>query len=198
MGRKLCVLCGAEPGEAGEYLGVYSEYQLFCSGCAARYREAGEPERRELRGQIAVSPNASRGKIMQQKHAQALECISDLLCPACGTSLELRRERLTLGRRDVLLAPWYNVDLFACPRCGRVELYTAGTHKKGRPAEELESPRPSEPPEDDPGLPAAPPEAVCPQCGTALENGVCPACTRKKEDLFGFGRRKDSRPPWEK
>ena len=105
MGRKLCVLCGAEPGEAGEYLGVYSEYQLFCSGCAARYREAGEPERRELRGQIAVSPNASRGKIMQQKHAQALECISDLLCPAC---------------------------------------------------------------------------------------------TRKKEGLFGFGRRKDSRPPWEK
>lgn len=54
-----------------------------------------------------------------------------ILCPVCQTPMELKQECLALGRDGggglwAALAPSYDVDLYACPHCGKVELYTAG------------------------------------------------------------------------
>lgn len=55
---------------------------------------------------------------------------NEILCPVCQIPME-HQERLTLGRDGggglwAALAPSYDVDLYACLQCGKVELYTAG------------------------------------------------------------------------
>lgn len=97
-----------------------------------------------------------------------------VLCPACGAELELKLENFSIGADGggglmTLLADTYDVDLYACPKCGKVELYTADfdpedEEDEAEPEEALEEEEQSEP----------------------------------KGGIFGFGKRKDKRPPWEK
>ena len=49
-------------------------------------------------------------------------------CPNCGTAMECKLQNFSIGADGggglmTLLADQYEVDLFACPQCGRVELY---------------------------------------------------------------------------
>lgn len=66
------------------------------------------------------------------------------LCPACGAEMELKMENFSIRRTPgggfaAMLSDLYNVDLYACPNCGKVELYTASFRKKeGEPEEEPE------------------------------------------------------------
>ena len=51
-------------------------------------------------------------------------------CPCCGGQLECKLTNLTIGRDggNFLTAAFFNsydVELYACPKCGKVELYTA-------------------------------------------------------------------------
>ena len=69
-----------------------------------------------------------------------------------------------------LLADTYEVDLYACPVCGKVELYTAGFFQKKCQEEDGEPEEAEEPEQTEP----------------------------KDDSVFGFGKRKDKRPPWEK
>lgn len=53
-----------------------------------------------------------------------------VLCPACSGEMELKLENFSIGADGgggllTLLADTYEVDLYACPQCGKVELYTA-------------------------------------------------------------------------
>lgn len=98
-----------------------------------------------------------------------------VLCPACGAEMELKLQNFSIGRDGggglmSLLMEQYDVDLYACPQCGKVELYTADFQKKedepGEELEESEEPEPSEP--------------------------------KAGGGFLGFGKRKDKRPPWEK
>ncbi len=98
----------------------------------------------------------------------------NVLCPACGAEMELKMENFSIRRTPggglaAMLSDLYDVDLYACPNCGKVELYTANFRKKEEEPEEepeeTEEPEPSEP-----------------QTGGGL---------------FGFGKRKGKRPPWE-
>lgn len=98
-----------------------------------------------------------------------------MLCPACGAEMVLKLENFSIGADGggglmTLLADTYEVDLYACPKCGKVELYTAGFD----PEDEEDEEDPEEDPEDE--------EQSEPKGG----------------GIFGFGRRKDKRPPWEK
>ena len=97
-----------------------------------------------------------------------------VLCPACGAEMQLKLEDFSIGADGgggliTLLADTYEVDLYACPKCGKVELYTAGFDPEGEEEEENED----EPEEEQQSEPTA-------------------------GGIFGFGRRKDQRPPWEK
>lgn len=95
-----------------------------------------------------------------------------VLCPACGAEMALKLENFSIGADGgspmmALLADTYEVDLYACPKCGKVELYTADFDPDDEEEDEEE-------PEDE--------EQSEPRGG----------------GIFGFGRRKDKRPPWEK
>ena len=57
------------------------------------------------------------------------------------------------GGLMTLLADQYEVDLFACPQCGRVELYTAGYSRAPRRA-----------------------PYWCEHCGKEREDRLCPEC----------------------
>ena len=51
-------------------------------------------------------------------------------CPSCGAAMECKLQNFSIGADGgggllTLLADQYEVDLYACPACGKVELYTA-------------------------------------------------------------------------
>ncbi len=127
----------------------------------------------------------------------------EVLCPACGAEMERKLQNFTIGTDggggllSSLLYQQYDVDLYVCPQCGKVELYTANFQKKEEKAGEKAEER------EDPG------EVVCPVCGTrhsALIN--CPTCVmnkvtgrkpdRKPDPAPAGPKKKSRRPPWEK
>lgn len=55
-------------------------------------------------------------------------------CPACGAEMERKLQDFSIGSDGgggllSLLADTYLVDLYACPQCGKVELYTAASQE---------------------------------------------------------------------
>lgn len=62
-----------------------------------------------------------------------------LLCSSCGAELELQVGGFTIGLDGgggllaAELYSQYDVDLYTCPRCGKVELYTAGFQREDEP-----------------------------------------------------------------
>lgn len=72
-------------------------------------------------------------------------------CPACGAEMELKLENFSIGADGggglmTLFATTYEVDLYACPACGKVELYTAGFQtEEDEPEEPPEEPEPAGP-----------------------------------------------------
>lgn len=105
-----------------------------------------------------------------------------VLCPACGAEMELKLERFSIGADGhgglmSLLMEQYDVDLYACPKCGKVELYTADfdpeDEEEENEKEENEEEMKEEPEDEEQSEP-------------------------KGGGIFGFGKRKDKRPPWEK
>lgn len=112
----------------------------------------------------------------------------EISCPACGAAMERKLENFTIGTDgggglfSSLLHDQYDVDLYACPRCGKVELYTANFQITG------------EEPEGDPE-----------SSESAAEPGESAEVPEPPEEpgsggggLFGFGRSREKRPPWEK
>lgn len=52
-------------------------------------------------------------------------------CPSCSAGMECKLTDLALSSYGrVLLSDVYEVDLYACPKCGKVELYTANFRPK--------------------------------------------------------------------
>lgn len=75
-----------------------------------------------------------------------------ILCPACGAEMALKLEDFSIGADGggglmTLLADTYEVDLYACPKCGKVEMYTADFDPEEEPDDDPEeaSDEPSEP-----------------------------------------------------
>ena len=99
-----------------------------------------------------------------------------ILCPACGAEMELKLENFSIGADGgggllTLLADLYDVDLYACPQCGKVEMYTANFQPK------------QEEPEEEPDETSEAAEEPAPKSGGGF---------------LGFGKKKEKRPPWEK
>jgi len=106
----------------------------------------------------------------------------EVLCPACGAAMERKLQNFTIGLDgggglfSSMMYQQYDVDLYACPQCGKVELYTANFQKKEeKPETEAEAPLPPE------------------------ESEAAETPEPKSGGLFGFGTRsREKRPPWEK
>lgn len=109
------------------------------------------------------------------------------LCPACGAALELKLRGLPIGADggggliSAMMRDQYGVDLYACPKCGKVELYTAFFEEKS----------------------AQPEEVVCPVCGSRHSPLIgCPSCALRNAQS-GQTYRSEKKTggkkfPWEK
>lgn len=103
----------------------------------------------------------------------------EVLCPICGSAMELKVENFSIGADGggglfaALIYEQYSVDLYACPQCGKVELYTAGFQKPEPEMKKAEAEPEAEPAPEEPAS--------------------------QSSGMFGFGKReKDKRPPWER
>ena len=183
-----CVLCGQKVGMFDQVkIDFHNTKQTVCGACSIRLDAAAPQERALLLDQILDSPHLEDGERIRA------DLDTGRPCPACGTMLERKLQNFSIGADGgggliTLLADTYDVDLYACPRCGKVELYTAGFHPEGE-----------SPPEPEDGT------VVCPVCGTRHSGLIgCPSCAlngargpsvppappRKKE--------KTRKPPWER
>ena len=121
-----CVLCGKKVGLLDQIdLDFHGSKQVLCSACDVRMNKASPGERQDLEQQILASPHLQKADTVQAN------VNTGKVCPACGAILERKLEHFSIGADGggglmTLLADQYDVDLYACPQCGKVELYTAG------------------------------------------------------------------------
>lgn len=109
-------------------------------------------------------------------------------CPACGGVLECKLENFSIGADGgggllSLLSDQYEVDLYACPTCGKVELYTSNFSVKAEPEQTV----------------------TCPVCGSTHSPLICcPTCAMRgarsttPPNIDLSPNKKNRRPPWEK
>ena len=176
-----CIFCGkAVTFFSGCTLSCGGVDQPVCGECAEKYIR----ETKLQRARLALETGRAREpkKLMtyigqEERRQQEREVWREKAsrCPACGGEMELKLENFSIGADGggglmTLLADTYEVDLYACPVCGKVELYTAGFFQKKCQEEDGEPEEAEEPEQTEP----------------------------KDDSVFGFGKRKDKRPPWEK
>lgn len=146
--------------------------QLSCADCAEKYGKESMIQRarlaldtgraREPEKLTAFLEGEEKRRQAQEQLRQEREKWREKACPVCGTEMELKLENFSIGADGggglmTLLADTYEVDLFACPVCGKVELYTARFFRE-------EEPEPEE-------------QVTCPVCGTRHSSSVgCPTC----------------------
>lgn len=137
-----CSLCGTKLSFLGKKpLICANQDEMFCSAChdklyhmenleRGRYLlEHGNPDNPEkMREFITVCAERTLQK-------QKLEP-SSRPCPNCGGEMKLAIKDFTIGAyADKLFGDQYEVDLYACPECGKVEMYTANFAAVKRNAE---------------------------------------------------------------
>lgn len=121
-----CVLCGKKVGLLDQIeLDFHGSKQVLCSACDVRMSKASPGERQDLEQEILASPYLQKADTVQAN------VNTGKICPACDAVLERKLENFSIGADGggglmTLLADHYEVDLYACPQCGKVELYTAG------------------------------------------------------------------------
>jgi len=132
-----CVLCDAKLSFfGGKSLICANQEQSLCSSCydtldrmdnveRGKYLlEHGKPDEPEAMKQFIT--------VWEERAAQkkALEPPTRV-CPNCGGEMELKIKNFRIGMdgggglASSLLYDQYDVDLYACPECGKVEMYTA-------------------------------------------------------------------------
>lgn len=169
-----CVLCGKKIGLLDQIKeDFYGTKQIFCSDCSLRLQKASPQERNDLNQQILASPDLADEAIIRA-NLNARKA-----CPACGTLMDRKIQDFSIGADGgggliALLSDQYVVDLYACPQCGKVELYTARF------------------------VPPAPAKEPAPQEGVPQEEAPQPQETVREERGFRFPWQKEDKAPWEK
>ena len=173
MAKSRCVLCEKELGFFNQSKIYFrSSEQVACDTCAEQYKKAEGDERAALEERILASPHledrayieeyTARQEVLRLRQ-EAKKQAQTKHCPNCSALMELKLENFSIGADGggglvTLLAAQYAVDLYACPQCGKVELYTAG-FIPGLPQEEGE------------------PTITCPVCGREHSPSIgCPTC----------------------
>jgi len=128
----LCALCGNKlPFFGSKSLVCANEYEMFCPACSDRLSPMDNPERGRylLEHGRPSRPEAMREFIAAwEKREERLAKLEPPTrpCPNCGGGMECKLKGFLIGAyADKLFGDSYNVDLYACPDCGKVELYTA-------------------------------------------------------------------------
>lgn len=167
-----CVLCGKKVGILDQVkYDFYGSKQILCSDCSLRMQNAAPQDRSVLHKQILDSPHLQDGDTVRAN------VNTGKVCSACGAILERKLRDFSIGADGnggliALLSDQYVVDLYACPQCGKVELYTAGF------------------------VPPAPAKEPAPQEETPKE--AAPQEPDREERGFRFPWQKEDKAPWEK
>ena len=148
-----CVLCGKELGRLEAVkIEFHGTKQVLCDHCHTQFVRTAGGDRLALEQKILDSPDlVQRETVLANANARKR-------CPNCGAPMECKLQNFSIGADGggglvTLLAAQYEVDLFACPQCGKVELYTAGTSRAPRRA-----------------------PYWCERCGKEREDRLCPEC----------------------
>ncbi len=153
-----CVLCRKELDQTEtDTISIDQVQRPVCRNCKQWYYRSSPEEQKDLQERARVYLDSLVRKIPV--------VLPQLLCPNCGAAMECKLTQLSIGADgggglSSLFYEQYNVDLYACPQCGKVELYTAGFRKKLAQAAQaeqvpppLEAPTPPPPPRPDPQAP---------------------------------------------
>ena len=139
-----CALCGEKLSFfGGKMLICANQEEMFCSKChdvlfdmenlerGAYLLEKGKPEYPEEMRQFIIHWDE------RAKQREKLKQPDTRPCPNCQAQMNLTLKGFVIGAyADSLLGERYNVDLYACPECGKVEMYTANFAAVKRRAEE--------------------------------------------------------------
>ena len=157
----ICVFCGKKLGLLDRYsFEVFKTKQTACKECLERLSALSGPELEAEKERLLASPDLEDADVARRNSA-------------------LRRDGG--GGLMAMAMPSYDVDVYACPQCGRVELFTAGFLTKRN-------------------VPDKPEDVTCPVCGTKHSPLInCPNCALNRrpaqsEPPRGSGKK----PPWEK
>lgn len=106
---------------------------------------------------------------------------NQLNCLRCGTGMRFmgrdkfqRRPDLLLSDLTFALAGGMEIDIYFCPKCGKLEFFQPGSDKFAGTADEAKTGSGYLPPDAPGGLP----RKKCPLCGAVLDfdYGRCPYC----------------------
>ena len=188
MAKQKCVLCGNDVSWVNKLtLPVYGFEQTLCGDCYLQYQNAPATAKEKLRQQMLESPHLADREAVLRAQTRA-----HIPCPACGGQMERKLENFSIGADGYggltsIGLPEYRVDLYACPHCGKVELYTA----QFKTPEEQEAEGPA--------------FVICPECGKEHSPAInCPTCAMRaaRGGRISFDSapkaKKGPKPPWER
>ena len=127
-----CSLCGAKLSFFGGHsLVCANQEETFCSSCHDKLHPMDNLERGRHVLENGKPDNPEKMREFIVFHAERTLRQETLEpptrpCPGCGAQMELKLKNFRIGSYgDSLLGDRYNIDLYACPECGKVEMYTA-------------------------------------------------------------------------
>ena len=186
-----CSLCGEKLSFfGGKLLICANQEERLCNGCydkldrmenleRGKYLlEHGTPDEPEkMKAFITLYEERTKQKLTYEPPSRP--------CPNCGSKMERKLKDFTIGAYgDRLFGERYDIDLYACPACGKVEMYTANFAAIKRKQELNEK------------------EVVC-SCGTRHSSLVeCPTCSfhcrSETPPAAPEKSRHEEKPPWER
>lgn len=182
-----CVLCGEKlPFFGAKSLVCANSDESFCSKCHDTLYHMNNRERGEylLEHGSPKHPDKMREFLVfiAAKEEERKACQPEQRpCPACGGTMDLKLKQFRIGADGggglaTLLADQYEVDLYACSECGKVELYTANFAAiKARQARQ---------------------EAE--QAARTAQREQEIAAKQREYTSYSSGRKPGEKPPWEK
>ena len=146
-----CALCGMPWNRHTDSTWQICGLEIpICLICGAEHAVSLQKEDAGILRMLARSPYLEeKGPILRKLEARRPAAASGRACSDCGAPMERKLKDFFLGEGRgglaALVAGSYMVDLYACPQCGKVGLYTAGFRPKPEPAPEEEPQPPSAP-----------------------------------------------------
>ena len=122
-----CVLCNHEvKWRDRDSLTVFDTYQTVCQTCKKQFLQALPLKQSEMCQQMLESPYLNLREDVEKYQKE----VAGKNCPVCNYPMERKHKNFQLGADGYgglssTGLPQYLVDLYACPKCEKVELYTA-------------------------------------------------------------------------
>ena len=185
-----CCLCGEKlPFFGGKMLICANEEQKLCGTCYTKLDAMDNLERGAYLLEHGKPGNPEKMREFIIRYTERTQKKQELEpptrpCPNCGVKMPLVLKDFRIGAyADSLLGDRYDVDLYACPECGKVEMYTANFAAVKRQAEPA-------------AVKQAEREAAAEKARKLAEEA--PARVEQEFVSFHSGRKNEKKPPWER